>query len=54
MNTEFDVSKLTFEQLKKIRIHLKKMIEVGDSALHIKANALIRARINGNILQFSG
>jgi len=49
-----DVSKLTFEQLKKVRIHLKKMIEVGGSDLHIKANAVIRARINGNIVQFSG
>jgi len=54
MNTEVDVSKLTFEQLKKIRVHLKKMIEVGGSDLHIKANAVIRARINGNIVQFSG
>ena len=49
-----DVSKLTFEQLKKVRIHLKKMIEIGGSDLHIKANAVIRARINGNIVQFSG
>jgi len=54
MNTEVDVSKLTFEQLKKVRVHLKKMIEVGGSDLHIKANAVIRARINGNIVQFSG
>ncbi|MEN4046885.1 MULTISPECIES: type IV pilus twitching motility protein PilT [Sulfurimonas] len=54
MNTEVDVSKLTFEQLKKIRLHLKKMIEVGGSDLHVKANAVIRARINGNIVQFSG
>jgi twitching motility protein PilT len=54
MNTEFDVSKLTFEQLKKVRVHLKKMIEVGGSDLHIKANAVIRARINGSIVQFSG
>ncbi len=30
------------------------MIEVGGSDLHIKANAVIRARINGNIVQFSG
>ena len=52
MNT--DVSKLTFEQLKKVRMHLKKMIEVGGSDLHVKANAVIRARINGNIVQFSG
>jgi len=54
MNTDVDVSKLTFEQLKKVRTHLKKMIEVGGSDLHIKANAVIRARINGNIVQFSG
>jgi len=30
------------------------MIEVGGSDLHVKANAVIRARINGNIVQFSG
>lgn len=54
MNTDIDVSKLTFEQLKKVRVHLKKMIEVGGSDLHIKANSVIRARINGNIVQFSG
>lgn len=54
MNAEVNVSKLTFEQLKKVRVHLKKMIEVGGSDLHIKANAVIRARINGNIVQFSG
>ena len=54
MSSEVDVSKLTFEQLKKVRAYLKKMIEVGGSDLHIKANAVIRARINGNIVQFSG
>jgi twitching motility protein PilT len=54
MNVEVDISKLTFEQLKKVRVHLKKMIEVGGSDLHIKANSVIRARINGNIVQFSG
>jgi len=54
MNTEVDVSKLTFEELKKIRAHLKKMIEVGGSDLHVKANSVIRARINGEIKQFSG
>jgi len=54
MRVEVDVSKLTFEQLKKVRIHLKKMIEVGGSDLHIKANSVIRARINGKIVQFSG
>jgi len=54
MNVDVDISKLTFEQLKKVRMHLKKMIEVGGSDLHIKANSVIRARINGNIVQFSG
>jgi len=54
MNAEVDVSKLTFEQLKKVRAYLKKMIEVGGSDLHVKANAVIRARINGEIKQFSG
>ncbi|MEN4052857.1 MULTISPECIES: PilT/PilU family type 4a pilus ATPase [Sulfurimonas] len=54
MNVDVDVSKLTFEQLKRVRIHLKKMIEVGGSDLHIKANSVIRARINGKIVQFSG
>ena len=53
-NIEVDVSKLTFEQLKKVRVHLKKMIEVGGSDLHIKANSVIHARINGEIKQFSG
>jgi twitching motility protein PilT len=54
MNSDVDIDKLTFEQLKKVRAHLKKMIEVGGSDLHIKANAVIRARINGKIMQFSG
>ncbi len=54
MSNEVDVSKLTFEQLKKIRGYLKKMIEIGGSDLHIKANSVIRARIHGNIVQFGG
>jgi len=54
MDKYVDVSKLTFEQLKKIRLHLKKMIEVGGSDLHVKANSVIRARINGEMKQFSG
>jgi len=54
MSYEVDVSALTFEQLKKVRAYLKKMIEVGGSDLHIKANSVVRARINGSIVQFSG
>ena len=54
MNAEVDMNKLTFEELKKVRAYLKKMIEVGGSDLHVKANSVIRARINGEIKQFSG
>ena len=54
MNNRVDVSKLTFEQLEKVRYNLKKLIDNGGSDLHVKANAVIRARINGDILQFSG
>ena len=49
---EVDISQLTFEQLKRIRAYLKKMIELGGSDLHIKANSLIRARIDGTIVPF--
>jgi twitching motility protein PilT len=51
---QVDISQLTFEQLKKIRAYLKKMIEVGGSDLHIKANSVIRARIDGELVQFAG
>lgn len=54
MSNTVDVSKLTFVQLNKIRAYLKKMIELGGSDLHVKANSVIRARINGNIVQFAG
>jgi len=49
-----DVNQLTFEQLNKVRAYLKKMIEVGGSDLHIKANSTVRVRINGKITPFSG
>jgi twitching motility protein PilT len=49
-----DIGQLTFEQLKRVRGYLKKMIDIGGSDLHIKANSVIRARINGNIVQFAG
>ncbi|MDO9266790.1 MAG: PilT/PilU family type 4a pilus ATPase [Sulfurimonas sp.] len=51
---EVDISQLTFEQLKKIREYLKKLIENGGSDLHVKSNGVIRARINGTIVPFSG
>ena len=51
---EVDISSLTFETLEKIRGYLKRMIDAKGSDLHIKANSVIRARINGNIVQFGG
>jgi len=54
MSYEVDVSKLTFEQLGKVRMYLKNMIKNGGSDLHVKANSVIRARIQGELVQFSG
>lgn len=47
-----DVEKLDFRVTRKVRIYLKKLIEVGGSDLHLKAGAKIRARINGDIVVF--
>lgn len=54
INTNVNVADLDFKTLDNIRRHLKKMIDVGGSDLHVKANAQIRARIKGEIIQFSG
>lgn len=51
---EFNIEDLTFETLKRIRGYLKRMIEVGGSDLHLKANSVVRARINGDITPLSG
>ncbi len=51
---EVDIGSLTFETLDKIRGYLKRMIDTGGSDLHIKANAVVRARINGEITPLSG
>lgn len=51
---EVDISSLTFETLEKIRGYLKRMIDAGGSDLHIKANAVVRARIQGEITPLSG
>jgi len=45
---------LNFEVLKKIRGYLRRMVDAGGSDLHIKANAVVRARINGEIIPLSG
>ena len=53
-NFNVDVENLTFETTDKIRKYLKKLIDMGGSDLHIKANSIIRARIHGDIIPFSG
>ena len=42
------------KMLNTVRAYLKRMIDAGGSDLHIKANAQIRARINGEITPLSG
>ncbi len=47
---EVDVSELTFEMTERVRRYMKGLIEHEGSDLHIKANAQVRARINGDIV----
>jgi twitching motility protein PilT len=49
-----NVSDLNFDVLKKIRGYLRRMVEAGGSDLHVKANSVVRARINGDIVPLSG
>jgi twitching motility protein PilT len=51
---DIDISKLSYETLKKIRAYLQRMLDAGGSDLHIKANSVVRARINGDIIPLSG
>ncbi|MEA2112083.1 MAG: PilT/PilU family type 4a pilus ATPase [Campylobacterota bacterium] len=51
---DLHVEDLTFETLKKVRGYLKRLVDAGGSDLHVKANAVIRARINGDIVPLSG
>ncbi|MCK9373532.1 MAG: PilT/PilU family type 4a pilus ATPase [Sulfuricurvum sp.] len=54
MDSQVNVSELDFEVLKKIRSYLRRMVDAGGSDLHVKANAIVRARINGEIVPLSG
>ena len=47
---DVDIEKLTFEQTERVRRYMKGLIDHGGSDLHIKANAHVRARINGEIV----
>jgi len=49
-----NVDELEFDVLKKIRGYLRRMVDAGGSDLHIKANGVVRARINGDIIPLSG
>lgn len=49
-----NLNELSFEVLKKIRSYLRRMVDAGGSDLHIKANSVVRARINGDIIPLSG
>jgi twitching motility protein PilT len=49
-----NVDELHFDVLKKIRGYLRRMVDAGGSDLHIKANAVVRARVNGDIIPLSG
>jgi len=49
-----DIDSLTFETLKKVRGYLKRLVDVGGSDLHLKANSVVRARVNGEIVPVSG
>ncbi|MFY9143675.1 type IV pilus twitching motility protein PilT [Sulfuricurvum sp.] len=49
-----DLGEMNFEVLKKIRGYLRRMVDAGGSDLHIKANAVVRARVNGDIIPLSG
>jgi len=51
---DFSIDDLTFDTLKKVRGYLKRMVDAGGSDLHLKANSVVRARINGDITPLSG
>ncbi|MCX6075064.1 MAG: PilT/PilU family type 4a pilus ATPase [Campylobacterales bacterium] len=50
----YNLEGLNFEMLKKIRGYLRRMIDAGASDLHVKANSVVRARINGEVVPLSG
>jgi twitching motility protein PilT len=52
-SNEVDVEALTFEQTKKLKFYLSKLVEYNGSDLHIKSGINIRGRINGEIVSLS-
>ena len=51
---DVNIENLTFDTLNRIRGYLKRMMDAGGSDLHLKANSVVRARINGDITPLSG
>ena len=51
---QVNVDELEFDVLKKIRGYLRRLVDAGGSDLHIKANGIVRARVNGDIIPLSG
>jgi len=45
-----NIEELDFEMTRKLRPYLKGLIDHGGSDLHVKANAVVRARINGDLV----
>lgn len=45
-----DVSTLTFENTERVKGYLEKLIEMGGSDLHLKAEGKIKARVRGDIV----
>lgn len=50
---EIDVRSLTFEMTKRLKVYLAKLIERKGSDLHIKSNAPVKGRVNGDIVEIS-
>ncbi len=53
-NYHVNVDELNYDVLKKIRGYLRRMVDAGGSDLHIKANGVVRARVNGEVIPLSG
>lgn len=53
-NYHINIEELTYEILKKVRGYLRRMVDAGGSDLHIKANGVVRARVNGEVIPLSG
>lgn len=49
-NIEVNSSKQTLEITKRLHLYLTKLVEMGGSDLHVKTGAVVRGRVNGEIV----